>query len=107
MSDSVEVGRFPVRDNWFVICIVSYQKGRGYFFSAKAVQDIGNGMISIRLGVFSKPPELLQEAKRLSRKTLERLADQMRDACKTESPTVMQHVAEAIERIPKEVANAG
>jgi hypothetical protein len=106
MSDSITVGRFPVRENWFIMCRVSYYKGRGYFFEADPVQDMGDGIISIRLSVLGGRMELLQEAKRLSRKTLERLAEQMREACKAESPTVMRHVAEATERVPKEVANA-
>jgi hypothetical protein len=103
MAQSAIVGTFPVRDKWSIRCQVTYYKGRGYFFSADPVEDLGNGLISMRFSLFAGRMEFLQEAKRFSRKTFDQLASQMRDACKSESPTVMRHVAEAAERVPKEV----
>jgi hypothetical protein len=103
MAQSAIVGTFPVRDKWSIRCQVTYHKGRGYFFSADPVEDLGDGLISIRLSMLGLRPEFLQEAKRFSRKTFDQLVSQMRDVCKSESPTVMRHVAEAAERVPKEV----
>jgi hypothetical protein len=106
MADSVTVGKFPVRDKWFVQCSVTYYKGRGYYFQADPVEDVGNGIISIRLSVLGGPGQLLQEAKRLSRPTFDRLAGQMRLACEAKSPAVVQLVAAATERIPQEMSHA-
>jgi hypothetical protein len=107
MSESVTVGQVPVRDNWAVRCQVSYYKGRGYFFSATPVEDLGDGLISIRLSMLGLRPELLQEAKRFSRKTFDQLVAQMRDACNAGAPIVERHVADATGRVPKEVQHVG
>lgn len=106
MADSVTVGKFPVRDKWFVRCSVNYYKGRGYYLQADPVEDMGDGIISIRLSVLGGQGQLLQAAKRLSRPTLDRLAGQMRLACEEKSPAVAQLVEAATERIPKEMSHA-
>jgi hypothetical protein len=105
MADSVTVGKFPVRDKWFVQCSVTYYKGRGYYFQADPMEDMGNGIISIRLSVLGGPGQLLQAAKRLSRPTLDRLAEQMRRACEERSSAVVPLVAAATARIPKEMSH--
>jgi hypothetical protein len=103
---SEAVGKFPVRGKWFVLCRVEYHKGRGYFFSADPVQDMGGGVISIDLGMaMAGRAELLRESKRFSQKTFDSLAQQYRMHCRAEAPIVMRHVAEATERIPMEVSD--
>lgn len=99
---SENVGQFHVRDNWHILCRVTYRKGAGYLFEADPMQDIGDGVISLPLGaILAGRAELLLPAKRFSRKQFEALANQMRDECKSEAPRVMRHVAEATERVTR------
>jgi hypothetical protein len=104
-SESVTVGRFPVQGKNFILCRVSYYKGRGYFFEADPCEDMGDGVIAISLGVLHRAGrmELLKEAKRFSQKTFEELASHWRNSCAAEAPCVMRHVAEATERVTREI----
>ncbi len=100
--DSETVGQFHVRDNWHILCRVTYHKGSGYFFEADPMQDMGDGVICLPLGaIMAGRAEVLLPAKRFSRKQFESLTDQMRDECKSEAPRVMRHVAEATERVTR------
>jgi hypothetical protein len=90
------VAKFPVRGDHVVLCRVEYHKGRGYFFCADV---LSLGM------VMAGRMELAKEAKRFSQKTFDDLVWTFRNACAAEDPRVMRHVAEAAERVPKEVSN--
>lgn len=98
--DSETVGQFHVRDNWHILCRVTYHKGSGYFFEADPMQDMGDGVICLPLGaIMAGRAEVLLPAKRFSRKQFTALTNQMRDECRSEAPRVMRHVAEATERV--------
>jgi hypothetical protein len=102
---SVQVGSFPVRDKWFILCRVQYVKGRGYFFVADPCEDMGDGVIAISMGMcLAGRMALLKEAKRFSQKTFDELATRMNAACRMEDLFVMKHVAEATERLTQETA---
>ena len=97
-----QVGQFHVRDNWHILCRVTYRKGAGYLFEADPMQDMGDGVICLPLGmIMAGRAELLLPAKRFSRKQFDTLAQQMRGECGAEAPRVMRHVAEATERVTK------
>ncbi|MEB3209544.1 MAG: hypothetical protein VKK63_11615 [Synechococcus sp.] len=100
--DSETVGQFHVRDNWHILCRVTYRKGAGYLFEADPMQDMGDGVICLPLGaILAGRAEVLLPAKRFSRKQFAALAQQMRSECEAEAPRVMRHVAEATERVTR------